>query len=342
MVTLPSPFSEIPRVRLLYDRPADIEALPRLTEELGNGTSVWIAREDCNSGLAFGGNKVRKLEYVLADAVGRGADTLVTTGGTQSNHMRQTAAAAARLGLKVALYPRDAVTSDDAEYKYAGNIQLNEILGAETFPVGSSEDDAVAALEERGRTPYSIPSGASAHPLGGLGYARWAFELLEREAELGTSFDVVAVALGSGSTLGGMVAGFGLARKMGLEGAAGKRLIGYSIMRPPEEDAAGLVLGIARATGERIGLGPGELARGDDFEVDYSFLGGAYGRLDERTASGIRELARTEGILADPVYTGKAFTGLLHTARDGGFGGKNVLFCHTGGQAAISAYPKLR
>ncbi|KAK2042803.1 1-aminocyclopropane-1-carboxylate deaminase [Colletotrichum somersetense] len=341
MVNLPFPFSEIPRVQLLYNRPADIEALSRLTKELDNGTSVWIAREDCNSGLAFGGNKVRKLEYVLADAVGQGADTLVTTGGTQSNHMRQTSAAAARLGLKVALYPRDAVASGDAEYKYAGNIQINEILGAETFAVGTSEDDVITTLKERGSKPYSIPSGASTHPLGGLGYARWAFELLEREAELGASFDVVVVALGSGSTLGGMVAGFKLAQKTGLKGAEKKRLIGYSILKPAEDDVAGLVLDIARATGSRIGLGPDELTR-DDFEVDYGFLGGAYGRLDERTADGIRELARAEGILADPVYTGKAFTGLLHTARGGGFGGKNVLFCHTGGQAALSAYPKLR
>ncbi|KAK2021564.1 1-aminocyclopropane-1-carboxylate deaminase [Colletotrichum zoysiae] len=349
MVNLPSPFSEIPRVQLLYNRPADIEALSRLTEELDNGTSVWIAREDCNSGLAFGGNKVRKLEYVLADAVGQGADTLVTTGGTQSNHMRQTSAAAARLGLKVALYPRDAAASDDAEYKYAGNIQINEILGAETFPVGTSEDHVIATLKGRGSKPYSIPSGASTHPLGGLGYARWAFEVLEREAELGTSFDVVVVALGSGSTLGGMVAGFKLAQKTGrLEGAAGekkkkkkRRLIGYSVLKPAGDDVAGLVLDIARATGSRIGLAPDELAR-DDFEVDYGFLGGAYGRLDERTAGGIRELARAEGVLADPVYTGKAFTGLLHTARGGGFAGQNVLFCHTGGQAALSAYPKLR
>ncbi|KAK1982646.1 1-aminocyclopropane-1-carboxylate deaminase [Colletotrichum cereale] len=340
MVTLPAPFSEIPRLQLLYNRPADIEVLSRLTEALDNGTSVWIAREDCNSGLAFGGNKVRKLEYVLADAVGQGADTLVTTGGTQSNHMRQTSAAAARLGLKVALYPSDAVASDDAEYKYAGNIQMNEILGAETFPVGTSEDDAIASLKDRGSNPYNIPPGASTHPLGGLGYARWAFELLEQEAALRTSFDVIAVALGSGSTLGGMVAGFKLAEKMGLKGSK-KRLIGYSILRPSEDDVAGLVLSIARSTGSRIGLDPDDFAR-DDFEVDYSYLGGSYGRLDERTAGGIRELARTEGILADPVYTGKAFTGLLHTARDGGFGGGNVLFCHTGGQAALSAYPKLR
>ncbi|KZL64108.1 1-aminocyclopropane-1-carboxylate deaminase [Colletotrichum tofieldiae] len=340
MVALPPPFSEIPRVQLLYDRPADIEPLARLTKDLNNGTSLWIAREDCNSGLSFGGNKVRKLEYVLADAIERGADTLVTTGGIQSNHMRQTAAAAARLGLKVALYPSGHVASGDAEYRYAGNIQINEILGAETFPIDTTVDEVIATLKERGNKPYPIPVGASTHPLGGLGYARWAFELLEQEARIGTSFDVITVALGSGSTLAGMVAGFKLAQKLGLKGSS-KRLIGYSILRSSEDNVAGMVLDIARLTGSYIGLHPDEFT-GDDFDVDYSYLGGSYGLLDERTESGIKELARTEGILTDPIYTGKAFTGLLHTARNGDFSGKNVLFCHTGGQAAISAYPKLR
>ncbi|KZL80222.1 1-aminocyclopropane-1-carboxylate deaminase [Colletotrichum incanum] len=346
MVALPSPFSEIIRVQLLYDRPADIEPLLRLTKDLDNGTSLWIAREDCNSGLSFGGNKVRKLEYVLADAIERGADTVVTTGGIQSNHMRQTSAAAARLGLKVgsysyvALHPSDPVASGDVEYKYAGNIQINEILGAETFPIDTTVDEVISTLKERGSKPYPIPAGASTHPLGGLGYARWAFELLEQEAKLGTSFDVITVALGSGSTLGGMVAGFKLAQKLGLKGS-NKRLVGYSILRSAKDNVAELVLGIAKLTGSYIGLHTDDFII-DDFDIDYSYLGGSYGRLDERTESGIKELARTEGILTDPVYTGKAFTGLLHTAREGGFSGKNVLFCHTGGQAAISAYPKLR
>ncbi|OLN96299.1 1-aminocyclopropane-1-carboxylate deaminase [Colletotrichum chlorophyti] len=340
MVNLPAPFNDIPRIQLLYKRPADIEPLARLTKDLNCGASFWIAREDCNSGLAFGGNKVRKLEYVLADAISQGADTLVTTGGIQSNHMRQTSAAAARLGLKVVLYPGDYVTSEDAEYKYAGNIQINEILGAETFPLGSGKEDVISALEARGQKPYAIPSGASTHPLGGLGYARWAFELLEREAELGVSFDVVIVALGSGSTLGGMIAGFKLAQKLGKPGSK-KRLIGFSILKDQKEDVAKEVLGIAKTAASHIGLSPDGITR-DDFEVDYSYLGGSYGHLDERTADGIKELARTEGILTDPAYTGKAFAGLLNTAREGGLNGKNVLFCHTGGQAALGAYPKLR
>ncbi|KAF6829685.1 1-aminocyclopropane-1-carboxylate deaminase [Colletotrichum plurivorum] len=345
MVVLPPPFRDIPRVQLLYPRPADIEHLSRLTKSLDSRASLWILRDDCNSGLSFGGNKVRKLEYVLADALEQGADTLLTTGGIQSNHMRQTSAAAARLGLKVSFCifedaAGQAVKSADAEYNYAGNIQINGILGAVTFPAGTSQDEALTILKERGQKPYPIPSGASTHPLGGLGYARWAFEVLEQEARLGTSFDVIVVALGSGSTLGGMVAGFKLAQKLGRPGAK-KRLIGFSILNESADKAADLVLGIARTTASHIGLEPNEISR-EDFEVDISFLGGVYGRLDDVTAEGIKELGRLEGVLTDPVYTGKAFTGLLHTAKAGGYDGKNVLFCHTGGQPALSAYPNLK
>ncbi|KAI3531870.1 1-aminocyclopropane-1-carboxylate deaminase [Colletotrichum filicis] len=340
MVNLPHPFSEIPRLQLTYDRPVDIEQLHRLPEQEGTKDgAIYIARDDCNSGLAFGGNKVRKLEYVLADALDQGADTIVTTGGTQSNHMRQTAAAAAKLGLKVALFPVTAVSSEDPEYKYAGNIQLNSILGAETFPPNTSKEDAVTALESRGQKPYVIPAGASTHPLGGLGYARWAFELLEWEDKYSTNIRNIVVAVGSGSTLGGLVAGFKLAQQVGRDGAW-KRLVGYSILRKAEDDVAQMVLDIARTTAEKVGLDPKLITR-NDFEIDYEYLGGSYGHLDERTAEGIKTLARTEGILTDPVYTGKAFTGLLHTAKAGGFNGKATLFLHTGGQAALSAYPKL-
>ncbi|KAJ4207491.1 hypothetical protein NW767_002742 [Fusarium falciforme] len=323
MVNLPSPFSDIPRVKLMFDRPVDIEPLSRLTESLDCGARVWILREDRNSGLAFGGNKVRKLEYVLADALAQGADTLVTTGGIQSNHMCQTSAAAARLGLQVALYPKDSVASNDAEYKYAGNVQANGIFGAETFPIGTKEETVIKILKERGRSPYSIPTGASTHPLGGLGFARWAFELLEQETKLGVTFDVIISATGSCSTLGGM-----------------KRLLGFSILNPSEQEVVDLVLTIAKTAASKIGLSPDDIAK-DDFEIDASYLGGAYGNLDERTSDGIKELARLEGILTDPVYTGKALTGLLHTARTGAFKDKNVLLCHTGGQAALAAYPRL-
>ncbi|KAH7313585.1 1-aminocyclopropane-1-carboxylate deaminase [Stachybotrys elegans] len=344
MVHLPDPFRDIPRTQLLFPHPSHIERLDRLAAVLPSPASVWIKRDDCNSGLAFGGNKVRKLEYVLADALAQGADTLLTTGGVQSNHMRQTAAAAARLGLKTALCPRDAFPVEDKEYAYAGNVQLNSILGAETFPAGVSLDTAAEELKKRGRKPYLIPSGASTHPFGGLGYARWAFELLEQESALGVTFDVVVTTVGSGSTLGGMVAGFKLAEKTGLLPAK-KRLLGFSVINPShspdgESKQVELVLGIARATAAKIGLREEDITQ-DDFEINSRFAGPAYGVLDDQTVEGVKELARTEGILLDPVYTGKTFTGLLHVAREGGFAGANVLFCHTGGQVALSAYPGL-
>ncbi|KAM5387006.1 hypothetical protein ACJZ2D_000299 [Fusarium nematophilum] len=261
------------------------------TKTFNDSTRLWIQREDCNSGLAFGGNKVRELEYVLADAVAQGADTL-------------------------------------------------ELLGADVFPVRTSEEIVLERLRRQEYKPYSIPTGASTHPFGGLGYALWAFELLEQESKLGVSFDIVVLAVGSGSTLGGLVAGFNLAHKLGLQGAY-KKLVAFSIRSPDEGEPAELILGIVRTTASKIGLSPDEITR-DGFELDFSYLGEAYGQLDERTADGIRELAMLEGILPDPVYTGKAFTGLLHTDRSGALSGKNVQFCHTGGQAALGAYPQLK
>ncbi|CZR46947.1 putative ACC deaminase [Fusarium proliferatum ET1] len=340
MVKLPSPFAEIPRVQLIFDRPSDIERLSGLSSSIDGGANLWIAREDRNSGLAFAGNKVRKLEYVLADALAQGADTLVTTGGLQSNHMCQTSAAAARLGLKVALYPANRVASEHAEYKYLGNIQANSILGAETFTPDTSEETVNQILKDRGQKPYSIPAGASTHPLGGLGYARWAFELLEQEAKLGVTFDVIALVAGSCSTLGGILAGLKLAQKHGITGSK-KHVIGFSVLHPKKEDVVEKVLSIAKNAASKIGVSPDEITE-DDFEIDASYIGEGYGQVNESTADGMKELARAEGILTDPVYTGKAFNGLLHTVKSGGLKDKNVLFIHTGGQAVLGAYPQLR
>ncbi|KAG5806153.1 hypothetical protein H9Q74_008887 [Fusarium xylarioides] len=327
MVKLPSPFAEIPR--LIYRWGCELMDSPR-------GPQVAVR----NSGLAFAGNKVRKLEYVLADAVARGADTLVTTGSLQSNHMCQTSAAAARLGLKVALYPANRVASDDAEYKYLGNIQANSILGAETFAPDTSEETVIQILKGRGQKPYSIPAGASTHPLGGLGYARWVFELLEQEAKLGVTFDVIALVAGSCSTLGGILAGLKLAQKEGIRGSK-KHLVGFSVLYPKKEDVVEKVLSIAKNAASKIGVSPDEITE-DDFEIDASYIGEGYGQVNGSTADGMKELARMEGILTDPVYTGKAFNGLLHTAKSGALKGKNVLFIHTGGQAVLGAYPQLR
>ncbi|KAJ4133789.1 hypothetical protein NW768_005377 [Fusarium equiseti] len=340
MVVLPSPFREIDRVQLIFDRPTDIEPLSRITESFNSKVKLWIAREDRNSGLAFSGNKVRKLEYVLADALAQGADTIVTTGGIQSNHMCQTSAAAARLGLQVALYPEDRVASDDKEYRYLGNIQANGILGAETFPADTSESTVMETLKSRERKPYFIPPGASSHPLGGLGYARWVFDLLEQEKKLNVTFDAVTLVAGSCSTLGGILAGLKLAQKEKIPGSK-KRLIGISVLREIDQDVKDLVLQIARTTASKIGVPLDDITT-DEFEVHTSYLGEGYGKLNESTADAMKKLARMEGILTDPVYTGKAFTGLLDIIDKGELDGDNVLFLHTGGQNVLSAYPRLR
>jgi 1-aminocyclopropane-1-carboxylate deaminase len=195
------------------------------------------------------------------------------------------------------------------------------------------------AMTARGKRPYSIPSGASLHPLGGLGFARWAFEVIEQEKELGVTFDTIVAALGSGSTIAGMIAGFKLAEKRGLASSQ-RRLVGVSIGLTGDK-AEDLVLKIARTVAPQIGLKAEDITK-DDFEIHDDYVGPAYGVLDDPTEAGIKEVAETEGILLDPVYTGKAFTGLLGMARKGAFTKGNILFCHTGGQPALSAYPQLK
>src|ERR671931_1217984 len=192
-----------------------IHRLERLTAEL-RGATLWAKRDDCNSGLAFGGNKMRKLEFLVADALAQGCDTLVSIGGVQSNHTRQVAAVAARLGLGCVLVHEHWVDWPDAVYDKVGNILLSRIMGAEVrldpagFDIGirASWEQALADVEARGGKPYAIPAGASDHPLGGLGFARWADEVAEQEQELGVFFDTIVVCSVTGSTQAGMIAGF--------------------------------------------------------------------------------------------------------------------------------------
>ena len=188
-----------PRYPLLFG-PSPVHPLERLTEHLG-GASIWAKREDVNSGLAFGGNKTRKLEYLVADALAQGADTLVSIGGVQSNHTRQVAAAAARAGLKAVLVQQSWVDWPESGYDKVGNIQLSRILGADVRLVGSASGIAftqdwatgiTAEIEAAGGRPYVIPAGASDHRLGGLGFANWVVELEAQEAELGVFFDAPA------------------------------------------------------------------------------------------------------------------------------------------------------
>src|SRR5690242_20064692 len=199
------------RVPLLFG-PSPIHRLERLTAHLG-GANLWAKRDDVSSGLAFGGNKTRKLEYLAADALARGCDTLVSIGGVQSNHTRQVAAVSARLGLKCVLVQESWVDWPDAVYDRVGNIQLSRILGADVrlvdagFGIGFKEswEQALADVEAAGGTPYAIPAGASDHPLGGLGFARWSTEVAEQEEALGVFFDTVVVCSVTGSTQAGMI-----------------------------------------------------------------------------------------------------------------------------------------
>src|ERR1700686_4058995 len=203
-----------PRHPLLFG-PSPVHPLARLTKHLG-GAEIWAKREDCNAGLAFGGNKTRKLEYLVADALAQGCDTLVSIGGVQSNHTRQVAAVAARLGMKCVLVQESWVNWPDSVYDKVGNILLSRILGAdvrlvkEGFGIGfkASWEGALREVEAAGGKPYPIPAGASDHRLGGLGFARWAQEVEQQERELGLFFDPVIVCAVTGSTQAGMIAGF--------------------------------------------------------------------------------------------------------------------------------------
>jgi 1-aminocyclopropane-1-carboxylate deaminase len=327
-----------PRVELTFGA-SPVHRLDRLTEELA-GATVWAKRDDVSSGLAFGGNKTRKLEFLAADALAQGCDTLVSIGGVQSNHTRQVAAVAARLGLRCVLVQEAWVDWPDAVYDRVGNIQLSRILGADVrldpsgFGIGFKEswETALADVEVRGGKPYAIPAGASDHRLGGLGYARWAGEVAEQERELGVFFDTVVVCSVTGSTQAGMVVGFAAQdrprRVLGIDGSA----------RPAETLAQ--ISRIARATAELVGLGR-EL-RDDELELDDRWHAGTYGIPDGRTIEAIRTAARLEGMITDPVYEGKSMAALIDLVRSGEIPrDANVLYVHLGGQPALNGYSAL-
>ncbi|HEY3683967.1 MAG TPA: 1-aminocyclopropane-1-carboxylate deaminase [Streptosporangiaceae bacterium] len=313
--------------------PSPVHRLDRLTAHLG-GAAVWAKREDLNSGLAFGGNKTRKLEYLLADAVDTGCDTLVSIGGVQSNHTRQVAAAAAYAGLKCVLVQESWVEWPDSVYDKVGNIQLSRLLGADVRLVDSgfgievkpSWADAVEGVRAAGGRPYAIPAGASDHPLGGLGFAGWAREVEAQERELGVFFDTIVVCSVTGSTQAGMIAGFA-------SGARPRRVLGIDASAKPAETRA-QVGRIARATADLLGV-----AEIPDVELDERYHAGTYGIPDTATMDAIRTAARTEAMLTDPVYEGKSMAGLIDLVGRGEIGrGSTVLYAHLGGQPALSAY----
>jgi 1-aminocyclopropane-1-carboxylate deaminase len=323
--------------------PSPVHPLPRLTAHLG-GAQVWAKREDCSSGLAYGGNKTRKLEYLVPDALAQGADTLVSIGGYQSNHTRQVAAVAASLGLRAVLVQENWVDWPDCVNDRVGNIMLSRIMGAEVrldpagFGIGfkDSWNQAIEDVRRRGGTPYAIPAGASDHPLGGLGFARWAHEVAEQEAALGVFFDTIVVCSVTGSTHAGMIAGFAA-----LEEAGGRprRVIGIDASARLQE-TRDQVERIARGTAELLGLGRD--LRDDEIVVLEGWAGDLYGIPVQSTLDAIRLTGQLEGVIIDPVYEGKSMAGLVDLVARGDIPrDSTVLYAHLGGQPAINAYSGL-
>lgn len=319
--------------------PSPVHELNRLTAHLG-GATIWAKREDVNSGLAYGGNKTRKLEYLIPDAIAQGADTLVSIGGYQSNHTRQVAAVAAKLGMQAVLVQENWVDWPDSVNDRVGNIMLSRIMGAEVrldpagFGIGfkSSWERALDDVRERGGTPYAIPAGASDHRLGGLGFANWAAEVEQQERELGVFFDTIVVCSVTGSTHAGMIAGFAGQDRP-------RRVIGIDASAKIQE-TRDQVARIARNTAELIGL-EREL-RDDEITVLEGWAGDLYGIPVESTMEAIRLTGRLEGVIIDPVYEGKSMAGLIDLVTSGDIpASSNVLYAHLGGQPAINAYSAL-
>ena len=330
--------SDFPRFPLLFG-PSPVHKLERLTEYLG-GPQIWAKREDCNSGLAFGGNKTRKLEYLVPDALASGATHLVSIGGVQSNHTRQVAAVAARLGLQAYLVQESWVDWPDAVNDRVGNILLSRIMGARVelveagFGIGV-KDSWEAALEDvraQGGVPYAIPAGASDHRLGGLGFANWAQEVAEQEEQLGVFFDTIIVCSVTGSTQAGMIAGFAGQQRP-------RQVIGIDASAKLTETRE-QVARIAAATAELIGLG--RPLRDEETTVLAGWAGDYYGIPVDSTLEAIRLTGRLEGMIIDPVYEGKSMAGLIDLVRRGDIGPEaHVLYAHLGGQPALNAYSAL-
>ena len=334
--------TEFPRYPLTFG-PSPVHPLKRLTAHLG-GAQIWAKREDVSSGLAYGGNKVRKMEYIVPDVLASGADTLVSIGGYQSNHTRQVAAVAAHLGLKCRLVQEKWVPWDDPTNDKVGNILLSRMMGADCrlddagFDIGirDSWKDALREVEAGGGRPYPIPAGASEHPLGGLGFANWAFEVAEQEQALGVFFDTIVVCTVTGSTHAGMIAGFAALEE--LTGVR-RRVLGIDASATIDKtrDQVGR---LARHTAELIELGRD--LRDDEITVLEGWAGDLYGIPVDSTMEAIRLGAQYEAMITDPVYEGKSLAGLVDLVRSGDIpASSTVLYAHLGGQQAVNAYHRL-
>ena len=344
-VDLPEPFASIPRYELTFG-PSPIHSLPRISTALGGKVQIYAKREDCNSGIAYGGNKTRKLEYLVPDALAQCCDTLVSIGGFQSNHTRQVAGVAAKLGMKAKLVQEKWVDWNDAGYDKVGNIQLSRLMHADVrldnAGFGIEHKTTLVKMTEevvvQGGRPYYIPAGASDHPLGGLGFARWAFEVHQQELQMGLFFDPIVVCAVTGSTFAGMIAGFKLVEKV--HSIRPRKIVGIDASAKPKE-TFDQVLRIARNTAGTIGLQERDITP-EDIVLDERYHAGCYGIPDAATIDAIKFGAVTEGFITDPVYEGKSLAGLMDMVRKGEIeNGKVVLYAHLGGQLALNAYSEI-
>ncbi|MEN7342817.1 MAG: 1-aminocyclopropane-1-carboxylate deaminase [Pseudomonadota bacterium] len=317
--------------------PTPIEHLPRLTAAVDAGVEFYAKREDCNSGLAAGGNKLRKLEYIVPDAIASGADTLVSIGGVQSNHTRMVAATAAKIGMKCVVIQEKWVPHHDAVYDRVGNILMTRLMGADSrlvddgFDIGirKSWEDAIDSVKAAGGKPYPIPAGASVHKFGALGYIGFAEEVAEQEKALGFEFDYIVVCVVTGSTQGGMIVGFA-------DQGRADRVIGIDASYTIDQTRA-QVRGIVDNAAALVGLG--REITDDEIVINPDYAYPAYGVPSEETNEAIRLAARTEAMMTDPVYEGKSMQGMIDLAKKGFFPkGAKVLYAHLGGAPALNGY----
>ena len=328
--------TQFERYPLTYG-PTPIEHLPRLSQALGGKVEIWAKRDDCNSGLAFGGNKLRKLEYIVPDAIASGADTLVSIGGVQSNHTRMVAATAAKIGMKCVVVQEKWVPHHDAVYDRVGNILLTRLMGADSrlvddgFDIGirQSWEAAIQSVIDAGGKPYPIPAGASVHKFGALGYVGFAVEVAAQEADLGFRFDYIVVCVVTGSTQGGMIVGFAAQDRA-------QTVIGIDASGTLDQTRA-QVRSIVDNTAELVGLG--RTVREDEIVINPDYAYPAYGVPSDETNDAIRLAARTEAMITDPVYEGKSLQGMIDLTRKGFFpDGARVLYAHLGGAPALNGY----
>lgn len=325
--------AKFPKVRLGH-LPTPLEPMDRLSEILG-GPRLWVKRDDC-TGLSSGGNKTRKLEFLMADAQSKGADTIITQGATQSNHARQTTAAAAKLGMECHILLEDRTGSNDNNYILNGNVLLDRLHGASVSKRSGGTDmnlemqDFADALIEKGKKPYIIPGGGS-NPIGALGYVNCARELTEQASEIGLKIDALVHATGSAGTQAGLVAGLAAIQ-------SSIHLLGIGV-RAPKDKQEQMVFDLAQKTADYLDTGI-EIER-DNVRAICDYVGAGYGLPTDGMIKAVKLLAQSEGLLFDPVYSGKGLDGLIDQIKKGYFAGMdNVVFLHTGGSAALFGYPE--